>query len=200
MSRYLVCLTGASGSVYGLRVLRALIEAGHEVHAVFTTWGARVMLDETGTSPETWSKEYGLASDFIYAPDDLAAPPSSGSFRLDATIIAPCSMSTIGALASGASTNLVHRAGGVALKEGRPLILVPREAPLSLVDLRNLTGLAEAGASILPASPGFYHKPATIDDLVDFVAGKVLDRLGIKHGLFRPWAGTDALKKHGTLA
>jgi 4-hydroxy-3-polyprenylbenzoate decarboxylase len=99
-------------------------------------------------------------------------------------------MSTLGALASGASTNLVHRAGSVALKEGRPLILVPREAPLSLVDLRNMTALAEAGATILPASPGFYHKPTTVDQLIDFVAGKILDRLGVAHRLLAPWQGS----------
>ncbi|MFH2114143.1 MAG: UbiX family flavin prenyltransferase [Spirochaetota bacterium] len=189
MGRYLVCVTGASGSVYGLRVASALIEAGHEVHAIFSPWGARVMLQETGEAPESWSARLGLSADRVYAPDNLAAPPSSGTFRLDGTVIVPCSMSTLGALASGAAANLVHRAGGVALKEGRPLILVPREAPLSLVDLRNMTALAEAGATILPASPGFYHKPTTVDQLVDFVAGKILDRLGLGHRLFEPWDG-----------
>ena len=190
MGRYLVCITGASGSVYGLRLAEVLIEAGHEVHAVFSPWGARVMLQETGESPEDWSRLRGLSSDRIHDPDNLAAPPSSGTFRLDGTVIVPCAMSTLGALASGASTNLVHRAGSVALKEGRPLILVPREAPLSLIDLRNMTSLTEAGATILPASPGFYHRPATVDQLVDFVAGKVLDRLGVAHCLFEPWNGS----------
>lgn len=190
MGRYLICITGASGSVYGLRVANALIDTGHEVHTVFSPWGATVMLQETGETPEAWSKRQGLSPDRIHAPDNLAAPPSSGTFRLDGTVIVPCSMSTLGALASGATTNLVHRAGSVALKEGRPLILVPREAPLSLVDLRNMTFLAEAGATILPASPGFYHRPTTIDHLVDFVAGKILDRLGVEHRLFEPWNGT----------
>lgn len=187
MGRYLICITGASGSVYGLRVVRALIEARHEVHAIFSPWGAKVMLQETGESPEAWSERWGLSPDRIHASDNLAAPPSSGTFRLDGTVIVPCSMSTLGALSSGAATNLVHRCGSVALKEGRPLILVPREAPLSLVDLRNMTALAEAGATILPASPGFYHKPTTVDQLVDFVAGKILDRLGLAHRLFEPW-------------
>lgn len=190
MGRYLICITGASGSVYGLRVANALIDTGHEVHTVFSPWGATVMLQETGETPEAWSKRQGLSPDRIHAPDNLAAPPSSGTFRLDGTVIVPCSMSSLGALASGATTNLVHRAGSVALKEGRPLILVPREAPLSLVDLRNMTFLAEAGATILPASPGFYHRPTTIDHLVDFVAGKILDRLGVEHRLFEPWNGT----------
>jgi 4-hydroxy-3-polyprenylbenzoate decarboxylase len=148
------------------------------------------MQEETGEAPEDWLKLRGLSPDRIYAPDNFAAPPSSGTFRLDGTVIVPCSMSTLGALASGASTNLVHRAGSVALKEGRPLILVPREAPLSLVDLRNMTALAEAGATILPASPGFYHKPTTVDQLIDFVAGKILDRLGVAHRLLAPWQGS----------
>lgn len=190
MGRYLICITGASGSVYGLRVASTLIAAGHEVHAVFSPWGTKVMLQETGESPEAWSARLGLPADRIYAPDNLAAPPSSGTFRLDGTVIVPCSMSTLGALASGAATNLVHRAGSVALKEGRTLVLVPREAPLSLIDLRNMTALAEAGAVILPASPGFYYRPTTVDQLVDFVAGKILDRLGVEHRLFEPWTGS----------
>ncbi len=190
MGRYLVCITGASGSVYGLRVISALLAASNEVHTVFSPWGARVMEEETGETPDDWLKLRGLSPDHIHAPDNLAAPPSSGTFRLDGTIIVPCSMSTLGALASGAATNLVHRAGSVALKEGRPLILVPREAPLSLIDLRNMTALAEAGATILPASPGFYHRPTTVDQLVDFVAGKILDRLGVEHRLLEPWNGS----------
>jgi flavin prenyltransferase len=190
MGRYLVCVTGASGSIYGLRVISSLVKAGHEVHAIFSVWGTRVMLQETGEFPEAWMDRQGLPPGRVHAPDNLAAPPSSGTFRLDGTIIVPCSMSTLGALASGAATNLVHRAGSVALKEGRPLILVPREAPLSLVDLRNMTSLAEAGATILPASPGFYHRPTTVDQLVDFVAGKILDRLGVEHLLLEPWSGS----------
>ena len=104
-------------------------------------------------------------------------------------------MSTVGAIASGAATNLVHRAAAVALKEGRLLVLVPRETPWSLVDLRNLTSLAEAGAAVLPACPGFYHRPASMDDLVDFVAGKILDRLGVEHALFGRWGGDDTRSK-----
>jgi 4-hydroxy-3-polyprenylbenzoate decarboxylase len=128
----------------------------------------------------------------------MAAPPSSGSWRLDGTVVVPCSMSTAGAIASGATTNLVHRAAAVALKEGRRLVIVPRETPWSLVDLRNMTALAEAGAAILPACPGFYHKPAGIDDLVDFVVGKILDRLGIEHELFERWGHDGACRKENT--
>jgi len=194
MGRYLVCVTGASGSVYGKRTIEALAEAGHEVHAVFSTWGASVFETETGLSLDAWLDGLGFPRDRLYDPADMAAPPSSGSWRLDGTVVVPCSMSSLGAIASGATTNLVHRAAVVALKEGRRLVLAPRETPLSLVDLRNMTSLAEAGAAIVPACPGFYHRPATIDELVDFVAGKILDRLGAdcgegRDGLFERWGG-----------
>jgi 4-hydroxy-3-polyprenylbenzoate decarboxylase len=189
MGRYLVCITGASGSVYGLRVLKALITGGHEVHCVVSFWGRRVILKETGRDFPSWAAESGLPGERIYAPEDLAAPPASGSFRLEGTVIVPCSMHSAAAIASGLSLNLIHRAGLTALKEGRPLILVPRETPLSLPDLRNLTALSEAGAAIVPASPGFYHNPQNIDDLIDFIAGKILDRLGVDHALFTRWSG-----------
>jgi len=190
MGRYLVCVTGASGAVYGLRVIRALVEGGHEAHAIVSAWGERVVLEETGRKAAHWFSEFGLPAERVHNPADLTAPPASGTFRLDGTCIAPCSMATVGALASGSARNLVQRAGAVALKEGRTLVLATRETPLSLIDLRNLATLAEAGAAILPASPGFYHRPKTIDDLVDFVAGKVLDRLGVDHELFARWTGS----------
>jgi 4-hydroxy-3-polyprenylbenzoate decarboxylase len=187
MGNYLVCITGASGSVYGLRVLEALTTAGHTVHGIVSPWGKRVIKAETGRDFSAWAAERGLSGERLYDAADLAAPPASGSFRLDGTIIVPCSMHSVGAIASGLSLNLIHRAGLVALKEGRPLVVVPRETPLSLPDLRNLTTLAEAGAAIVPASPAFYHKPQHIGDLVDFIAGKVLDRLAIQHTLFTRW-------------
>jgi 4-hydroxy-3-polyprenylbenzoate decarboxylase len=203
MGRYLVCVTGASGAAYGKRTIEALSAAGHEVHAVFSAWGRRVLETETGLSLDAWLDGIAFPRERLYAPDDLAAPPSSGSWRLDGTVVVPCSMSSLGAIASGATTNLIHRAAAVALKEGRRLVLVPRETPLSLVDLRNLTALAEAGAAILPACPGFYHGPETIADLVDHVVGKILDRLIVGYnvvghnvvghnddgspGLFRRW-------------
>jgi len=189
MGRYLVCVTGASGSVYGAKTIEALMTAGQEVHVVFSTWGANVFRMETGRSTDEWVSATGIDKKYVYAPDDLAAPPSSGSWRLDGTVVVPCSMSSLGAMASGASTNLVHRCAAVALKEGRPLVLVPRESPLSLVDLRNMTSLAEAGAVILPASPGFYNQPETVSDLVDFIVGRILDRLGVEHELYRRWGG-----------
>lgn len=189
MGRYLVCVSGASGALYGVRTIEAIAAAGHEVHAVFSAWGARVLEAETGESPAAWSARTGLPNGALYRPDDLAAPPSSGSFILQGCVVVPCSMNSIGAIASGAGSNLIHRASAVSLKEGRSLVLVPREMPWSLVDLRNMTALAEAGAAILPASPGFYHRPRSIDDLVDHVVGKILDRLGVEHDLYSRWDG-----------
>ncbi|MDR0388774.1 MAG: UbiX family flavin prenyltransferase [Spirochaetaceae bacterium] len=190
MGTYLISITGASGAIYGLRTIQALIKGGHEVHAIVSPWGERVVHEETGQPFFAWIEALGLSGDRVYNPQDLAALPSSGSFALDGTVIVPCSMSSIGAVASGVSGNLIHRSALVSLKEGRPLILVPRETPLSLIDLRNLTSLAEAGATILPAAPAFYQKPQSIDDLVDFIAGKILSRLGLEHRLFEPWGSS----------
>ncbi|MDR1215823.1 MAG: UbiX family flavin prenyltransferase [Treponema sp.] len=187
MKKYLVCMTGASGAVYGIRVMRALVESGCEVHAIVSRWGERVVMEETGRAFAAWADTVGVAREHIYDADDLAAPTASGSFRLDGAVIVPCSMNSVGAIASGVCGNLIHRAGLVCLKERRPLILVPRECPFSLIDLKNMTTLATAGATILPASPSFYHKPKTIDDLIDFIAGKILDCLGIEHALFKRW-------------
>jgi 4-hydroxy-3-polyprenylbenzoate decarboxylase len=187
MGRYLICVTGASGSIYGIRTMRALIEGGHEVHSIVSPWGERVVEQETGKRFASWAAELGIKRENIYAPEDLSAPPASGSFRLNGTVVVPCSMSTVGAIASGICLNLIHRTALVSLKEGRPLILTPRETPLSLPDLRNLTALAEAGAAILPASPAFYHTPQNIENLIDFVVGKILDRLLIEHDLYTRW-------------
>jgi flavin prenyltransferase len=198
MGRFLVCITGASGAIYGLRLLKALLSSEAEVHLVASTWGQRVIEEESGRGLEAWIRDLetlGLRSGkkiIVHEPADLSAPPASGSFRLDGTVIVPCSMGTVGALATGNVRNLVHRAGAVALKEGWPLVLVPRESPLSLIDLRNLTALAEAGAAVLPASPGFYNRPASIEALVDGFVARVLDRLGAPNPLARPWSGSAA--------
>jgi flavin prenyltransferase len=187
MGRYLVCVTGASGSLYAVRTLRALVEAKQEVHVVASAWGERILNAETGGSSVDWATRIGIPPDRVYNASHMEAFVSSGSFRLDGTIVVPCSMSTVSALASGNVVNLIHRAGAVALKEGWPLIVVPRETPLSLVDLKNLTALAEAGAIVLPACPAFYSKPQTQEDLADFLAGKILDRLGIPNDLYSRW-------------
>jgi 4-hydroxy-3-polyprenylbenzoate decarboxylase len=187
MKRYLVCITGASGAMYGIRTIKALHENGCEVHVIVSPWGKNVIEQETKKSFSQWIDFLGVNPDHVYQPEDLAAVPASGSFRFDGTVIVPCSMNSTGCIASGISGNLIHRAAMVALKESRPLILVTRETPLSLIDLKNLVSLAEAGAAVLPASPAFYHEPKSIDDMIDFVAGKILDRLGINHNLFNRW-------------
>lgn len=185
MKRYLVCVTGASGAIYGERAIMALASSGAEVHAVASAWGSRVFLEELGKDFAARCRELGVAN--VYDPSDLAASISSGSFRLSGTLVAPCSMASLAAMATGNTANLVHRAGAVALKEDWPLVVMPREAPLSIPDIRNMLALAEAGAAIVPASPGFYHKPASLEELVDHIVSRALDRLGVEHELFKRW-------------
>jgi 4-hydroxy-3-polyprenylbenzoate decarboxylase len=185
MTRYLVCITGASGAIYPLRLISALTASGVTVHLVCSSWGSRVILEETGRVLGYWlgrirasgGPKGGPAIVNFHPNDDFSSPLASGSFRLDGTVIAPCSLGTMGHLASGACSNLIHRAGTVALKEGWPLIVVPREAPLSLIAIRSMESLKEAGAVIMPASPSFYSKPSTIEDAVDSIVHRVLDHL-----------------------
>jgi polyprenyl P-hydroxybenzoate and phenylacrylic acid decarboxylases len=193
MARYLVCMTGASGAVYGLRLLEMLASPegpcpGAEIHFVASAWAERVVLEETGSTIERKLDAIGRDRITRHAPDDLASPLSSGSFSLSAAAVAPCSMGTAGAIAAGLSSNLVQRAAAVALKEGWPLVLVPRESPLSLPALRSLVALKEAGAVILPASPGFYMRPASVAELVDQVVSRILDRMGLEMPGARRWA------------
>ena len=194
MARYLVCMTGASGAIYGIRLLQVLASGdgpcpGAELHLVATKWAERVVLEETGSPMASHVAAIGDRRIMTHDPEDLAAPVSSGSFTLDATVVVPCSMGTAGAVASGLSANLVQRAGAVALKEGWPLILVPRETPLSLISLRSLVTLKEAGAVILPASPGFYTRPSGIDDLVDQIVSRIVDHLGLAMPGAKRWEG-----------
>ena len=185
--RYLVCITGASGALYSLRLMSALASRGVILHVVASQWGARVLLQETGRPLGYWlgklrlqgGPDEGPALITMHDSSDFSAPIASGSFRLNGTVIVPCSMGTLGSLASGACSNLIHRAGAVALKEGWPLIVVPRETPLSLVSIRAMATLKEAGAVILSASPSFYNKPESIESLVDTVVYRILDHLGI---------------------
>ncbi len=185
-------MTGASGAAYGIRLLKALASAegpcpDAELHLVASEWARRVVLEETGFPLDGQVEALGPGRIELHQSGDLASPLSSGSFRLDGTAIVPCSMGTAGAIASGISANLVQRAGAVALKEGWPLVLVPRESPLSLVSLRALVALKEAGATILPASPGFYARPASVDELVDQIVARILDRLGLSMPGARRW-------------
>ncbi|MCX7775524.1 MAG: UbiX family flavin prenyltransferase [Rectinemataceae bacterium] len=194
--RVLVCITGASGALYPLRLIAALTARGVALHVIATPWGGRVILEETARPLGYWLNRLryhggpggSAALVTLHASDDFSSPLASGSFRLSGTVVAPCSMGTMGALASGTCTTLVHRAGAVALKEGWPLILVPREAPLSLIALRSMTTLKEAGAVIMPASPSFYSRPATIEALVDTVVHRVLDHLGLEAPTTSRWS------------
>jgi 4-hydroxy-3-polyprenylbenzoate decarboxylase len=177
-------MTGASGAVYGIRLLGALASRtgpcpDAEIHLVASAWAEAVVLEETGLPLAEHISAIGPGRIITHRSDDLASPVSSGSFRLSGTVVVPCSVGSAGAMAAGISANLVQRAGAIALKEGWPLVLVPRESPLSLVALRALVSLKEAGATILPACPGFYSRPESIDDLVDQIVARILDRLGL---------------------
>ena len=179
--RLIVAITGASGVIYGKRFLEVAKEKKLEIHLIVSSAGEKVAECELGKV--NWST---LASK-LYSPDNLVAPLASGSFKVDAMVIVPASMKTIGALASGYCDDLISRAADVQLKEGRKLIVVPRETPLHVIHLENMAKLSRIGVTVLPAMPGFYHEPKTIEDLVDFVVGKILDQLEIPHKLFRRW-------------
>src|SRR6185503_4686308 len=184
--RLVVGVTGASGAIYAQRFLRHAARAYQEVHLILSANAVDVALTELGVAidRERFSTRAWLGEDFanvsLCNDKDYFTPPASGSFRHDGMVIVPCSMGTAGRIANGISDDLVTRAADVCLKERRKLILVPRETPWNLIHLRNLTQLAEAGATILPAAPGFYHKPQTIDDLVNHVVGRILQQLGVE--------------------
>ncbi|MBD0320491.1 MAG: UbiX family flavin prenyltransferase [Gemmatimonadetes bacterium] len=182
-------ITGASGAPYAVRLLRALNDSGTPVRLIVSGYGLRLLAEETeidgveGLKAATgdWSRVE------LYDSLDRGATPASGSAPSRGMVICPCSMGTLASIAAGTSRNLVERAADVALKERRTLILVPRETPFSLIHLENMTRLTRAGATIMPAAPGFYHRPKSIGDLVDFVVARVLDHLGVEHRLGRRW-------------
>jgi flavin prenyltransferase len=185
-------ITGASGAPYAARLLHALSDAGCEIGICISRSGYEVLATELYGDPSLPRDE--IASRLtegtdarVYAENDWTAPYASGSAKVDAYVICPCSMSTIGTLATGAMANLIHRAASVALKEERKLVLVPRETPLSLIHLQGLTTLRQAGATILFAAPGFYHGWDSVDDLVDFVVERCLDQLGLDREHARRW-------------
>jgi len=181
--RLIVAITGASGVIYGKRLLEVLRKKKIETHLIISRTGEKIIEHELGI---TRSRIEKLAN-YTYEEDDLAAPLASGTFLTDGMVIIPCSTKTLAGIAHGYSENLILRAAEVTLKERRKLILVPRETPLSVVHLRNLLELAIQGVIIIPAMPAFYHRPKDINELVNFVVGKVLDSLGITHELFKRW-------------
>lgn len=182
--KIVVGITGASGSIYGITLIKALAGMEIEVHGIITDMGEKVMGYECNVKKEE------LNQYVTWHPiNDLFAPVSSGSFKTDAMVIVPCSMNTLGLLASGSGSNLLCRAAGVTMKESRKLVIVPREMPYSIIYLENMLRLARAGAVILPASPGFYHKPQSVEHLVNHVVGKILDAMSIDNELFPRWEG-----------
>lgn len=183
-TRLIVGITGATGIIYGVRLLERLREAHVETHLVISRWGARTLQHET---PYTREQVEALASE-VYKPDDMGAAISSGSFEAAGMIVAPCSAKTLAAIAHGYGDNLIHRAADVALKERRKLLLAVREAPLSDIHLENMLKLSRMGVTICPPVPAFYAKPTSIDDLVTYTAVRLLDQFGIHVDAPR-WAG-----------
>jgi 4-hydroxy-3-polyprenylbenzoate decarboxylase len=187
-------ITGASGAPYAARLLEALAARDCEIGVCASTAGIEVLATELYRNPrlsrdETLARLLEPVGDAatVYDPNDWKAPYASGSAKVDAYLICPCSMGTLGTVASGAMQNLIHRAASVALKENRRLVVMPRETPLSAIHLRNMLTLREAGATVLFLAPGFYHGADTVDDLVDFVVARALDQLGLENTLVKRW-------------
>ncbi|MDG0865974.1 UbiX family flavin prenyltransferase [Candidatus Lucifugimonas marina] len=203
MGIYVLGIAGASGAPYARRVLEQMLLTGHDVKAVITDAGRKVLEVEedlvlTGnTEADTpavlaWAQVNNYSGTFeLYHHKDVASPIASGSFLIDGMAVVPCSGGTLGRIAHGISNGLLERAADVCIKERRRLVLVPREMPVSLIHLRNMTAVTEAGAIVLPASPGFYHKPTEISELIDMVAGRILASLGIESTVMKPWLGPE---------
>ena len=202
MSNYVVGISGGSGAPYTRRVIEGLVQAGHDAKIVVTDAGRRVFeielgialtgdpADDTRILADNLDLGSGSGSIELFGQRNVAATIASGSYACEGMVVVPCSIGTLARIATGISSNLLERAADTALKERRHLILVPRETPLSLIHLRNMTAVTEAGAIVMPAMPGFYHLPESVDDLVDMIAGRVLNGLGVDSTLLRRWQGT----------
>jgi 4-hydroxy-3-polyprenylbenzoate decarboxylase len=194
-----IAITGASGAIYATRTLAALLERGCHIELVVSDYGRRLLRDELGDAAAidklmdylaaTYGDAVRAGTYTLHSNKDLGAKIASGSQDCDAMVIVPCSMKTLAGVAHGLSRNLVERAADVMLKERRPLIILPRETPMSLPQLKNMVLCAEAGAMLMPAMPAFYQMPKTLDDLADFMAGKILGALGFRHELYPEWKG-----------
>lgn len=187
-----VAITGASGAPYAVRLLGVLAHARVPVHLIVSGHGWRLLTTEAGIASESALRsatggEWSSIS--VFDDKDRGAVPASGSAKSAGMVVCPCSMGTVAAIAHGTSRSLVERAADVTLKERRPLILVPRETPFSLVHLRNLTAVTEAGATVIPAAPGFYHRPKTLEDIVDFIVQRILDHMKVDVDLVPRWNG-----------
>jgi 4-hydroxy-3-polyprenylbenzoate decarboxylase len=189
-----VGITGASGAPYAVRLLQQLVAAHRPVSLIVSKYGMRLLETESGMASvdalrDTIGKHDWDSCVQTFSNEDRGAPPASGSAPTSGMIVCPCSMGTLSAIAVGASRSLIERAADVTLKERRKLILVPRETPLSAIHLGNMLRLARAGAVVMPASPGFYHRPSQVSDLVDFVVARMLDQLGVEQKLVKRWDG-----------
>ncbi|WP_418222756.1 UbiX family flavin prenyltransferase [Clostridium isatidis] len=193
MKKIVVGITGASGSIYAKRLIEVLVKEGIQVNVVATDKGRQVFGFELGISLKNWIEELKLKYENIVLENNnnMFSGVASGSNKYDAVIILPCSMGTLAEISNGLSRSLLTRAADVALKEGRKLILVPRETPLNTIHLENMCRLSKMGVGIIPAMPGFYHHPESIEDIVDFLVGKILDYLNIENNLFKKWKDTE---------
>ena len=194
----ILAVTGASGAIYAYRTAKALLESGHTIEVILSPAAKMVMRDELGLESGEKFRDFvwkhlqvDVSAERMveFGHNDIGAATASGSHLTGGMVVVPCTMKTLAGIATGVAGNLIERSADVTLKEGRRLILVTRETPMNLVQLRNQVAAAEAGARILPASPAFYQQPKTFDDLADFVAGRVLALLGIEHNLFPAWGG-----------
>ncbi|KIL34918.1 aromatic acid decarboxylase [Cohnella kolymensis] len=194
-TRWVVGITGASGAIYGVTLCRQLLDAGFHLHLVVSDAGWRVLKEELGWDAarriDALQSAFGESMQdgrLTYHPlNDIGASIASGSFRCEGMVVIPCSMGTMSAIANGASGNLLTRAADVMLKEGRPLLLVPRETPLHAIHLENMLKLSRLGVRIIPAMPAFYNGPQSLEDIVNFMAGKVMDSMGVSHNLYKRW-------------
>ncbi len=190
---YTVGITGASGAIYGVRLVEELLKLNHKVHLVITEAGWQVLNEELEW--DTVNREETIAAKFnklggslsYHLQRDFHSPIASGSYKSDGMIVIPCSMGTLSKIAHGISSNLLERTADVMLKEGRRLVIVPRETPLNAIHLENMLKLSKIGANIVPAMPGFYHKPKSLESLIDHLIGKVLDTINTSHSLFKRW-------------
>ncbi len=190
MGKYIVAISGASGAVYGIRLLRELLLRDNELHILVSEPASLVIghelgWDLSGSVEKTFRNYLPNGDIYFYDNNDIAAPLASGSFITDAMVIIPCSMACISGIAVGSSRNLMERTADVMLKEKRRLILVPRETPLNSIHLRNMLTLSDLGAHLVPAMPAFYHQPHTVEDMINFIVGKVMDALNISHDIFQ---------------
>lgn len=195
MGKYVVGITGASGSIYGIRLVQALIKMGNEVFLVITDQGKKVLEYELELSLESVLSNMPKEKVTVCADDDFFLPIASGSFKVDGMVIIPCSMGSLGKIANGISDSLLTRSADVSIKEKRKLILVPRETPLSQIHLENLLKLSKIGVDIIPPIPEFYSKPKSIEDIVHSTVGRILDGLGVDNELYSRWGSDKTISK-----